>query len=137
MFPDGCFDIVIYIRQRERNNVFLTGIWDRPVMVSTPPDSSIVGVRFYPVAVDLFLKTSLAELKNLSCPLLPEMLHEPADLPLEFIFTEKNPITLITFIKEYLFLRLQVSRNLHESYFSWLLNADFSRSVSALSRELG
>ena len=135
--PDGCFDIVVYIRKNGRNKVYLTGIWDKPIMVITPSDSNIVGVRFYPVAVALFLRMTLAELKNLSCPFSSDMVYESAGISLDYLFTERNPDDIIAFLKVYLTLRLEFGEDLRDNYLYALLNAGLDSSVSAFSAGVG
>ncbi len=63
--PDGCFDIVVYIHE-DKNQVLLTGIWDRPIEVSTYKNVDVFGVCFYPKSLEVFFDMTLAELKNTS-----------------------------------------------------------------------
>ncbi|WP_246552287.1 DUF6597 domain-containing transcriptional factor [Vallitalea pronyensis] len=62
--PDGCFDIVIYFFD-DRNKVLLTGIWEKPIIVNSYKDVSVLGVRFYHISINLFFDYKINELKIL------------------------------------------------------------------------
>ncbi len=137
VLPDGCFDIVIYISNGKKNQVLLTGIWDKPVKVSTPAGSSVIGARLYPSAIDILQNMSLAKLKNISTQLSIDMLKTPPTFTLDLLFTSDDPLEIIEFLTIYLTLLLDTKNTELNIILNSLLYSDTTDTITNISSQIG
>ena len=137
VLPDGCFDIVIYISNGKNNQVFLTGIWDKPIKVSTPAGSNVIGARLYPSAISILQNMSLAELKNISIELPVGILKKIPTLTLDLLFTSNDPLELLEFLTIYLTLLLDTQNTESNMILNSLLYSDTTDTIANISNQIG
>lgn len=64
ILPDGFFDLIFNIKGGQIYNLSLTGSWTKPIQVSIPKNTRLIGIRFKLIAADYVFKQSIKELKN-------------------------------------------------------------------------
>ncbi len=101
VFPDGCFDMVMYINENDDNTIFITGLWDKNIEVNLYKNANVVGVRFYPISVDLLFDNTLRELKNTKTEFSTSILKQSKDIDLSILYDLKNIEEIIAFYNFY------------------------------------
>ena len=66
ILPDGYFDLIIEIKNKNISSVKLTGIWTVPIDIKTEIHTKFFAVRFKPLAIELLEKINLKSLLNSS-----------------------------------------------------------------------
>jgi len=51
ILPDGCFDLLIIIQNKQIVNTRLTGVWNQSVTVNYTDDTEVIGIRFKPLSI--------------------------------------------------------------------------------------
>jgi AraC-like DNA-binding protein len=69
ILPDGCFDLIVKIKNGKISTVKLTGIWTIPINVKTESQTTIFAVRFKPLAIELLENIDLKSILNASITL--------------------------------------------------------------------
>ncbi|UOY06845.1 AraC family transcriptional regulator [Muricauda sp. SCSIO 64092] len=64
ILPDGCFDLIFEIRNKQILSVSLTGVWTEQIQISIPKNTKLMGIRFKLISAEFIFKQSLRELKN-------------------------------------------------------------------------
>ncbi len=129
--PDACFDIVVYIYE-DKNKVLLTGIWDRPVEVSTYKDVDVFGVRFFPKSLEVFFDMSLSELKNTNIEI--EDINFRKNIDIDLLKYSKDVKEMISFFE----IILEELMTDEYSIISKLMNEiDLKNPVSEISNNIG
>ena len=64
ILPDGHFDLILEIRHRELSNIFLTGVWTKPIHVHIDKDVQLIGIRFKLIAAEYIFKQSIKNMLN-------------------------------------------------------------------------
>ena len=95
VLPDGCFDIVIYI-YKNKNDIKITGIWNKPIKVKKYKGVDIVGVRFYPSALDIFFNINVADRINLGLKPVSERRQVLSEWPM--LFLKRKPLKFTPFV---------------------------------------
>ncbi len=70
ILPDGYFDLVVELRNNRIQEIKLTGIWTIAVDVTTPADTTLLAMRFKPLATLLFPDFNFNTLLNTSVVLI-------------------------------------------------------------------
>jgi len=70
ILPDGCFDLIFEIQNKQLSKVSLTGVWTNQIQVSIPKNTKFIGIRFKLISVEYIFKQSIKELKNTQTELL-------------------------------------------------------------------
>lgn len=66
ILPDGYFDLIVEIKNKNIASVKLTGIWTVPVHITTETHTTFFAVRFKPLAVEILKSINLKEMLNSS-----------------------------------------------------------------------
>ena len=66
ILPDGYFDLIIEIKNKNISSVKLTGIWTVPIDIKTEIHTEFFAVRFKPLAIELLENINLKSLLNSS-----------------------------------------------------------------------
>lgn len=66
ILPDGYFDLIIEIKNKNISSVKMTGIWTVPIDIKTEIHTEIFAVRFKPLAIELLENINLKSLLNSS-----------------------------------------------------------------------
>ena len=64
ILPDGFFDLIFEVKNKEIIKVTLTGVWTNQIQVSIPKETKLISVRFKLIAAEYIFKQSIKELKN-------------------------------------------------------------------------
>ncbi len=64
ILPDGCFDLLITVRNNRIEDIKLTGIWDQHVAAEYNYDFEIFAIRFRPSSIGQIVKFSVRECFN-------------------------------------------------------------------------
>jgi AraC-like DNA-binding protein len=64
LIPDACFDLVVDFENNELQNIYLTGIWTKPINITVTKGTTLLAVRFKMLASEYLLKTGLKALLN-------------------------------------------------------------------------
>lgn len=71
LIPDACFDLVVDFENNELQNIYLTGVWTKPINMTVTKGTTLLAVRFKMLASEYLLKTGLKALLN-SMTILPK-----------------------------------------------------------------
>lgn len=71
LIPDACFDLVVDYEHNVLQNIYLTGVWTKPINLTVTKGTTLFAVRFKLIASDYLLKTELKALLN-SMMILPK-----------------------------------------------------------------
>ncbi len=137
VLPDGCFDIVIYITKKNRNEVVLTGIWDKPIEVTIPNNLFIAGARLYPACKDILLTIDLSTTKNIHIPLTQNMIRGIDDISFDLLFTSNTPDEIFDFLEAYLCLLIKSRSEEPNPILDRIRHSNHSKSVKTISKEIG
>jgi len=75
ILPDGCFDLIIVVRENSIVNTSLTGIWSRKIDVEYTQNADVYGIRFTPLAIGTIFPFSISEYINSSIQFPLETIH--------------------------------------------------------------
>lgn len=64
IFPDGCFDYIIYFDNYQQTRITLTGLWSKETQVIIPSNTQLFGIQFRLPAVEFICKKSIASFLN-------------------------------------------------------------------------
>lgn len=64
ILPDGCFDLVVDFENNVLQNIYLTGIWTKPVIVKVTKGTTLFAVRFKIIAAEYLFERELKSLLN-------------------------------------------------------------------------
>jgi AraC-like DNA-binding protein len=56
ILPDGCFDLIVILKDGNVRDVKLTGVWTKPIHVTIPACTNIFAIRFKLLASEYILK---------------------------------------------------------------------------------
>lgn len=70
ILPDACFDLVIDFGDNAFQNIYLTGIWTKPIKVTVTKGTTLFAIRFKIVAAEYLFKRELKSILN-TMTLLP------------------------------------------------------------------
>lgn len=56
ILPDGCFDLIVVMKDGHLKDVKLTGVWTKPVSVTIPPGTRLFAIRFKLLASEYIFK---------------------------------------------------------------------------------
>ena len=59
ILPDGCFDLVVELKNGKFDHARLTGVWTKPKTVTIAKGSRLMGVRFKPLASEYIFCCSI------------------------------------------------------------------------------
>ncbi len=71
LIPDACFDLVVDFENKVLQNIYLTGIWTKPINMTVTKGTTLLAVRFKMIASEYLLKIGLKALLN-SMTILPK-----------------------------------------------------------------
>ncbi len=129
--PDGCFDIVIHFHNGI-NEVYLTGIWDKPIMVNSYKNVDLLGIRFYPKALQAFFNISIGEIKNTSTKVHKQMFKSSIDI--ELLYNSKNIDELISFFDVFFLSMLEENKTIIHQFLDEL---DYNSDVDCIADKIG
>lgn len=134
--PDGRFDLILTIRNNQILSNKLTGIWDKNIEVIYTSSCRLIGVRFKPVAVRIFLGQSIADFLNTSVSFDTEFFKINRDLFLD------SEMTLQVFSRYFdnIFERLLISERIDRRQIKLYNHIDCavdSLTVDELSNNFG
>lgn len=71
ILPDACFDLVVDFENDALENIYLTGIWTKPITLTITKGATLLAVRFKMIASEYILKREIKSLLN-SMTILPK-----------------------------------------------------------------
>lgn len=71
ILPDGCFDLVVDFENNVLQNIYLTGIWTKPIKTTVTKGTTLLAVRFKIIASEYLLKIGIKLILN-SMTILPK-----------------------------------------------------------------
>ncbi len=135
VFPDGCFDIVIYINKHTKNTVFISGIWSKKIIVNIYRDIDVVGVRFYPASIDLLFDINVSALKNIKQNFTDSMLKKSDQIDLAILYHSKDIDEIISFYNFY--FEYIIENENYSSVFDYVSHLSEKCTVSEFSKIIG
>lgn len=137
IYPDSCFDLIVYIKNNTINDIILTGFWDKPFQVETKPDDLIVGVRFHLPSILSFFNFPFSKIKN-SYTIFEESMLRRCDKDLcNVMYNCKSSANIIYSLHNYFKTSLGIiSINERNIYLDFCKNAELN-IVSFISKEIG
>lgn len=85
VFPDHCFDLIIKKELGHKTEFLLTGIWNEIHHIEIPPETTLMGVNFYPLALVSFFNITLENLVNDCGHFDLKNLKYNSEFPVDFI----------------------------------------------------
>lgn len=70
ILPDACFDMVVDFENKVLQNIYLTGVWTKPVTLTVTKGTTLLAVRFKIIASEYLFKREIKSLLN-SMTILP------------------------------------------------------------------
>ncbi|NOU18437.1 MAG: AraC family transcriptional regulator [Bacteroidales bacterium] len=64
ILPDGCFDIIVEIRDYKIQNILLTGLWTNQIDISVAGNTVLFGIRFKLLSVEYILQQNISSIVN-------------------------------------------------------------------------
>jgi len=64
ILPDACFDLVVDFENNELENIYLTGIWTKPIKLTVTKGATLLAVRFKIIAAEYLLNREIKSLLN-------------------------------------------------------------------------
>lgn len=64
LIPDACFDLVVDFEHQVLQNIYLTGVWTRPINMTVTKGTTLLAVRFKLLASDFLFKMNLKSILN-------------------------------------------------------------------------
>lgn len=64
ILPDGCFDLVVDFENNELENIYLTGVWTKPIKLTVTKGATLLAVRFKLFASECLLNREMKSLLN-------------------------------------------------------------------------
>ncbi len=135
VFPDGCFDIVIYINKHTKNTVFISGIWSKKITVNVYQDTDVMGVRFYPAGIDLIFDINVSALKNIKQIFADNMLKKSDQIDLAILYHSKDIDAIIDFYNFY--FEYIIENENYSSVFDYISRLSEKCTVSEFSKTIG
>lgn len=71
ILPDACFDMVVDFENKVLQNIYLTGIWTKPVTLTVTKGTTLLAARFKIIASEYLFKREIKSLLN-SMTILPK-----------------------------------------------------------------
>ncbi|NTV45307.1 MAG: helix-turn-helix transcriptional regulator [Chlorobiales bacterium] len=90
ILPDGYFDLICEIKENQILDIFLTGVWTKPVNVQIKSETRLFGIRFKLIAAEHIFKKSI---KNI--------LNTQTHLPIDFWDIEESLLTDLNDFSDY------------------------------------
>lgn len=75
--PDSFFKILIYVKNGQVTNYYMTGLWTEPKHIPIPPQTHTIGCRFNILAPEYLLQTEVASILNTTRQLPLHFLNVP------------------------------------------------------------
>ncbi|TAJ15637.1 AraC family transcriptional regulator [Marinilabiliaceae bacterium JC017] len=135
--PDGCFDLLIMIKNNQIVNTEITGVWSKSITVSYSNNMEVFGIRFKPMALDHLIKVSIKDYLNSDSPFDLEELNLRGQMIIDGL--NSFPQMLINYLDHHFRSKLKIAKT--DTRFIHLFNQIESSSglktVAALSNEVG
>lgn len=64
ILPDACFDLVVDFENNELENIYLTGIWTKPIKLTVTKGATLMAVRFKIIAAEYLFNREIKSLLN-------------------------------------------------------------------------
>ena len=64
ILPDACFDLVVDFENNQLENIYLTGIWTKPIKLIVTKGATLFGVRFKIISAEYLLNREIKTLLN-------------------------------------------------------------------------
>ncbi len=64
ILPDACFDLVVDFENNVLENIYLTGIWTKPIKLTVTKGATLLAIRFKLIASEYLLKREIKSLIN-------------------------------------------------------------------------
>ncbi len=135
VFPDGCFDIVIYLNPNADNTVLITGIWSKKILVNHYRGVDVVGVRFYPTGIDLLFDINVNQLKNIKQTFAPNMLKKSDEVDFSVLYQSKNIDEIVAFYNFY--FAYIMSNQKYRSVFDYISHLSENCTVHEFAKIIG
>ncbi len=71
ILPDACFDLVVDFENNVLENIYLTGIWTKPITLTVTKGATLLAVRFKMLASEYLIQREINSLLN-SMTILPK-----------------------------------------------------------------
>lgn len=138
VYPDGCFDIVINLdKNYKKNEILLTGIWDKKIEVTTGKNKISIGVRFYPAALSVFFKYKINDLVNKVTLLTENMLNNEGKVNFNSLYTIFQIDEVIDYL-DYFLVFLYLHRLNKNNIFNEVANINnYNLKISTVAKEVG
>lgn len=72
ILPDGCFDLIIELKNGKMEDIFLTGVWIAPVNVTISANVTFLAIRFKLLAAEYIFRKEIKSLLNSTVTLPPD-----------------------------------------------------------------
>ncbi len=135
VFPDGCFDLVIYMNKDTENTVLITGIWSKKIVVNVYKDTDVLGVRFYPSSIDILFDIKVNALKDMTQRFSKNMLKKSDEIDLSLLYQSKNMDEILNFYNFY--FKYIIEKEKYGSVFDYISFLSENYTVNEFAKIIG
>ncbi len=135
VFPDGCFDMVIYIDKHANNTIYITGIWSEKIVANIYKDVDVVGVRFQPSSIDVLFDINVNQLNNMKQEFSKSMLKMSDEVDLSILYHSKSIDEIISFYNYY--FKYIIEKDNYHSVFDYICFLSENYTVNEFATIIG